>query len=234
MEFDTVDKLRYAFYRLVGTDASDQDLIEQGESTGDIANLFLTRGCRSAQRWMLKTGHAGWRKRSDALVWSGSDATTGGRYSSLPSDFLRAYGNFRRSALVRANGDLWGQQIDEEQDYEKGDKYYFRGSDDGGFQLWLARTAGVPSTLYLDFHYQHPVFESLADLDIDFPMEARPLIPAFAADKAKTDNWLPGGPEMTAVIREALATAKEEARDIARATKQPRTMRKSVRYGNRW
>lgn len=226
MELDTVARMREAFYRLCGTDANDQALVDQTESTNDVAYLYLTRGCRSAQRWMIDMGFSGWRKRSTALSWTGTDATTGGRYSELPSDFLRAYGDDQRSALRQANGDEWGyEQMDGE--FQKGNFYYFRDN-----QLWLGRNASPPTTLYLEYHYTHPKWDGTTT--IDFPMDARWLIVAEAANVAKEENWLPGGPELEVKIERALQRAREETRKIARVSKRPRQLRKAARVANHW
>lgn len=229
MSLDTVAKIRYAFYRLVGTTGDDAALTDQGEATDDVAYLYLTRGVWAAQRWMLKMGYNGWYKRSSALSWTGTDATTGGRYWSLPSDFLRAFGDYRVSCLREANGDPWGQLITSPYDEGavEGDYYYFRGDE-----LWLARTAAPPTTLYLEYHHQHPAFS--AAVTLDFPVEARPLIVAEAANLAKEEDWLPYGQEVEQKIERALIRAREEARDIARPTKAPRQFRRPIRYGNRW
>ena len=227
MELDTPASVKQAWFRLVGTVSDDGALTEQGESVDDVAYTYLTRGCRNAQRHMLRMGYGGWRKRSSALVFSGTDASDGGSYATLPADFLRSVGNKRMSALREANGDAWGQEVSPDDDRQEGNGYYFRGE-----QLWLCRRASPPSTLYLDYHYTHPVFSS--SVTIDFPMDARPLIVAEAANVAKEDNWLPGGPDMEGKIERALMRAREEARDIVRATKGPRTFRKVQRFGTRY
>lgn len=232
MDLDSVAKVRYAFYRLVGSDENDTSLTEQGESTNDVAYVFLTRGTRAAQRWLLKQGYQGWRKRSSALSWSGADATDGGRYSAVPSDFLRAYGNQKKSALVEANGERWGQEIHPENDHWEGDFYYFRGLAAGGDGVWLTRRANPPTTVYLDYHYAHPVWS--ASVTIDFPLQIRALAVTEAAACAKDDNWLPGGLDLEAKIERALQRARTEAMDFARPTKQPRELRKPARFGNRW
>lgn len=227
MKLDTVAKILAAFYRLVGTDSSDTALTEHGENTDDVAYQYLTRGCRTAQRNMLKMGYKGWRQRSDALTWSGSDATRGGRYCALPSDFLRTFGNKRRSAIVEANGERWGEQIDVEDDERYGDYYYIR--DD---QLWITRNASPPTTAYLEYHYQHTAWAS--GITIDFPTDARCLIVAEAANVAKEEDWLPGGAEMETKIERALIRAREEARGVARQTTQPREFKRPRRLANRW
>ena len=227
MELDTPAKVVAAWYRLVGSLSSDGALTEQGEATDDVVYTYLTRGCRNAQRWMLKMGYGGWRKRTTALTWSGSDAADGGRYATLPSDFLRSYGNQRVSALREADGDQWGQEVKEEEDQLRGDYYYIRGE-----QLWLGRDASPPTSLFLDYHYKHPLWSSTTT--IDFPMDARALIVAEAAVAAMAENWLPGDSAMERKIEIALMRAREEAREIVRVTKGPRTLRKPYRAGNHW
>lgn len=229
MELDTIAKHRNAFYRLCGTESDDPELVLHGEGATEVVDLYLTDGCRNAQRWMLDMGYGGWRKRSSALSWTGTDATTGGRYSSLPSDFLRAYGNERESCLHKANGDPWGTQISPEEDRLKGNLFYFRGEE-----LWIGRLASPPTTLYLEYHYTHPGWDDLDNDDIDFPKRARRLIIAEAANIAKEENWIVGGPEMELKIERALRRAQSEARGYSRLTKQPRQFRRVRRAGNRW
>jgi hypothetical protein len=225
VELTTVAQLQNAFYRLTGSAAGDGALTENGEATSEVVNTFLTLGIREAQRWLLHMGYGAWRKRSAALTWSGTDAADGGRYSALPSDFLRAYGNDRMSALREANGDSWGVPVDNE--LAQGDGYYFRGD-----VLWLTRSANPPTPVYLEYHYTHPLITS--GVTLDFPVDARSLIVAEAADVAMTENWLPGGAELIQKIELARTRARERARDIARAGKGPRTLRKPARLGNRW
>ncbi len=228
MELDTVAKIVSAFYRLVGSVTADQSLTEQGESADDVAYLNLTRGSRSAQRWMLDVGFGGWRQRSSALAFTGSDDVDGGRYvTTMPTDFLRAYGSNRRSGMVEANGDRWGTEILEAQDHLWGDHYYFVGQ-----VLWLARTASPPTVVYLDYHYTHPAWTS--GVAIDFPMEARHLIPAYAAGHAVMDNWVSGGDEMEGRVSRALKAAQSEARSVARPTKSTRKFKRPTRISNRW
>ena len=113
MELDSVAKVRYAFLRLVDTEADDPDLELHGETATDVIYVNLTRGFRQAQRWMIGQGYDGWRKRGGAITsWSGSDATTGGTYNDVPTDFLKAYGDKSRSALVKVNGDCWGIEVE--------------------------------------------------------------------------------------------------------------------------
>lgn len=164
--------------------------------------------------------------------FSGADDTDGGRFVSLPSDFLQAYGSQRhnRSAIVEADGDRWGREIEADEDDRRGDLYYIRGEE-----LWVARNARLPDTVYLDYHYRHPVWDdTLTDGNIDFPLEARPLIPAEAAYYGMTENWLPGARDYHERISGARSTARERARHVARRTKAPRTVFKPQRVANRW
>lgn len=226
-ELDSVAEYTRAFYRLLGVKSGDASLTRRGEGESEIAYYHLTRGARAAQRFMLKNGYKDWMKRSSALSFSGTDAADGGKYVALPSDFLKANGDERYSCLVEANGDRWGQQLTEDQREAKGDGFYFRGQ-----KLWLARTASPPSTLYLDYFYKHPVWAS--DVTIDFPMDARSLIVAYAANFAKEESWVPGGDELRASIARAMTLAEDEARDLSQQTREPRKIRKVRRFGNRW
>lgn len=227
MDLTTVEKIRWAFYRLVGSLEDDDALIEQGEAVNEVAYQFLSRGCRSAQLSMLKYGYGGWRKRSAALTWSGSDDADGGRYVALPADFLRLYGNEKMSALVEANGRQWGTQTDPDNAYMLGNFYYLLGET-----LWITRQASPPTTLYALYHFAHPEWSDT--VTIDFPIRCRPLIVAEAASVAKQENWLTGGPELESKIDRALMQARGEAQEYSRGTKQPRKVAKPLRYGNPW
>lgn len=230
MELTSVALLREAFYRLVGTTSGDGGLTEQGEGDDDVAYIALTQGIRSAQRWMLSCGYGGWKQRSAALTFLGTDAADGGRYVARPTDFLRADGDFRRSALVEADGTRWGQQIDARDAIARGNYWYIDGE-----QLWLGRQASPPTPVYLRYHYRHPVITAvLADASIVFPVEARPLIVAEAANEAKEENWLLGGRELETKIERKLMRAREKARDIARPTKQPRQFQKPFKAASRY
>ena len=232
MELDSVAKVRYAFLRLVDTEADDPDLEVHGETATDVIYVNLTRGFRQAQRWMISQGYDGWRKRSSAITsWSGSDATTGGKYNAVPTDFLKAYGDKSRSAFVKVNGDRWGYEVEPDEDIQKGNYYYYRGGSSGQ-EIWLARGASVPSPIYLEYHYTHPAWTS--SVTIDFPMDARALGVAYAANSAMQDAWLPGGQELEVKISRSLNFAQEEARRLARPSKSPRQIKKPTRYGSSW
>jgi hypothetical protein len=120
--------------------------------------------------------------------------------------------------------------VDDRDETQRGDIFYFRGQ-----QLWLGRWASPPTTLYLEYHFTHPEWsDSLLDADIDFPMDARYLIVAEAANSAKEEDWLVGGTELEQKIERALSRARDEARDVARVTRSPRMFIKPYRAGNHW
>lgn len=236
---DTVSELVDAFYRTCGTVSDDDALVENGEAVDAVAYVHLTRAIRAAQRSMIDMGLTDWwRKRSAAITsWSGADSTDGGRYvalSSTASDFLRLFqrkvqGQARRcGALVEAGGDSWGWEIHADEEEVKGDYYYLKGA-----QLWLARTASPPSTLYLSYYYQHPVI-SAATASFDFPTDAMHLVLWSAVNAAKGEAWFPLGPDGDAKIREGLKLAEVEAKKVARQTRTPREWGRPIRYGTRW
>jgi len=227
MELDTVAKVVAAFYRLVGTESSDDALMANAEQVNEVAYTYLTRGSRNGQRWMLKAGWMGWQK-SAALSWV-LDSALGVYGADLPADFLRAFGTRKMSALRRTGGAQWGVEVDGGIYDTTGSVYQLAGD-----RILLGRTAVPPGDLVLLYHYTHPKWENLADEDIDFPVDARALIVAEAANVGKEEYWLTGGPEMEMKIERELTRAREEARDLCRQTKSTHQLRKATRFGNRW
>lgn len=227
MELDNIAKHKSAFYRLVGTTSDDDSLTENSEAEDDVFYLFITRGYRSAQRYLIDFCRMSdrWRTRSSAITWSGTESTVGGQYSALPTNFLRLAGNRHRSSLVEADGTRWGQEIDESDSIIKGQYYYLKND-----QLWKTRSASPPSTVYLEYHHHHAVITS-ATSTFDLPAEARHLAVAFAANDAMTENWFPGKDRN--VVREALANAKYEAKQLRRS-REPIKMAAPRRYGTAW
>lgn len=209
-------------HRLLGTSSTDQALIEHDNATLENIYLALTHGCWAAQRYMISSGMSDrWRKRSTAVTsWSGSDATDGGRYTSLPTDFLRLSGNRKsRSALRTADGNPWGREVSADEDTARGNVYYTKND-----QLWLGRGAAPPTTVYIDFHFRHPEFTS-AIAAFDFPVDARGLIVAEAAGILVLESWVSGGGEMVQAVERNLDKWRKIARDISRRTREPRRMR---------
>jgi hypothetical protein len=228
----TVESFRRALLRLVGTEEQDPEFSLRGEVTNEVLDLFLSEGTWAAQRWLLRNGYKGWRSRSPALVWLGADATDGGRYAAMPTDFLTAYssGEPPRGALVEADGSSWGQEIAPDDLRYQGNGYYFPDTSN----VWLARRASPPSPIYLLYHYRHPGWVNILDADLDLPQEVRYLVVAEAASQAKEEHWLPGGQEMEMKIERALGRARQKAMGLARPSGGPRKMRHRQPYGYRW
>jgi hypothetical protein len=240
-DLDTVAEHKAAWYRLIGTTSADGALAENSESADDVAYLFLTRGYRAAQAWLISEGMGErWRKRSSAITsWSGTDAADGGRYKEITSaggiatdflrpDSMRADGaSPGRSALVEADGDPWGCEVEADQDYVKGD-YYYLSAD----RLWLARTANVPSTVYFRYYYAHPAITS-GTTSFDMPVALRWLSVAEAADAAANEGWLPGGTEQLSKIDRALGKARADAR-AQRRTRSPRRFKPPAKHASHW
>lgn len=231
MILDSVTRFLQAFYRLTGVEPEDPSLSHTGEAENEVAFLALTRGAWAAQRHMLRMGYTGWRKRSDPISWT-DGGTDGGKVATLPEDFLRAFGRQERgrSALVDSQGRRWGSELDAEDSHREGRFYYIDGT-----QIRLTRRNNAPPGLRLDYHYRHPKFnDELPDEEIVFPIEARPLVVAEAANIAANESWLPGDELSHQKIQRAAMLAREEARHVSRTTKQPRQMRRAPRFGNRW
>ena len=222
MDLTSVDQFRRTFLRLVGGRPEDHALTAYGEDENEVVDQYLTRGLRAAQRWMLRNGYVGWRTKAALTFTAQPD---GSKTAPLPADFLRAFGDEFRSALVDSQGKHWGRQVTAYEDHWQGPYYVVEGG-----VVRLARGSNLPSGLYLDYHYRHPAFGD--DVVIDFPLEARPLIPAEAANLAKDEAWFPRDSAQPVEI--ALMRARDGARGIARLTKQPRVMRNRRRAGNHW
>lgn len=230
-ELSTLSEHRRAFFRLVGVVSADDVLIEQGEAVDDVAYLALTRGYRATQRWLISNGlKERWRKRHTAwTTWSGTDAADGGRYNSLPSDFLRLDGNQTdRSALVQADGTQWGQEVSPDDEGAIGSYYYLKND-----QLWLVRGASPPSPIYLRYYNTYAAITS-ATASFDMPMDARWLCVAEAADAAVKDEWVPNAKDTEERVARALERGREEARSLIPRTREPRKMHPPKKYASRW
>jgi hypothetical protein len=218
-----------AFYRALAVVSADDALVENGEAADDVAYLSLTRGYRATQRWLIAQG-AGerWRKRSGAITtWSGSDTADGGRFVDLDDyctnsasppacDFLRLDGDQKsRSALVQANGDQWGSEIEADQDWAKGNYYYLKGE-----QLWLARGASPPSGLLIRYYYTHPPIVA-GTAAFDMQVDLRWLCVAEAVYAAVWEGWVPGGDNTRQSALGARENARREALRIYRRTREP-------------
>jgi hypothetical protein len=226
-------KFHDAFWRLCGNISTDAALIESGEAVDEVADQCLTHGIWQAQRFLVDAGYNGWVARSTAVTsWTGTDAANGGRYTAVPTDathgFLRLAGDYDRSSLVKANGDPWGCEVSYDQRSAKGDGYYLKND-----QVWLLRTASVPSTIYIEYHQQHVEFAATTfDAGLSFPVDVRMLVVAYGAQQALDEGWLPI--EDPDAIREAIQTQERRARDFARRSHAVRHVRQRPRLGNHY
>lgn len=220
--------LKRAFFRLTATSDDNPTLIENDADTLEAVYQFLQYGAWDAQAYLIDTGMGDrWVTTSAALSWSGSDASDGGRYSALPSDFLRMAGDSSFSALwvPGASAPRWGTLIPFEYRWDAyGDLYWLMNS-----YLWIARGANPPTGLKMDYHHK---LATLADsTTVDFPTEHVGLIVAYAAARAMNDAWLPGDMEMRAKIESNLQKQQREAARRNRRAAAPRTMRTTRTIG---
>lgn len=227
--------LARAFYRLTATSSTNPALIEQdGSETLEAVYQFLQYGIWDAQEWMLDCGLKGyWVKTSSTLSFSGADATDGGRYVALPSDFMRLAGDRYDSALRSPGGTRWGRLIDfEDRRTRSRDCYWLQTTTSNTWRLWITPGSSPPSDLVADYHYLHA---TLADATtVEFPTQHRALIVAFAADRAMSDAWLPGDEGMQAKIAANLMKQKREADRRVRLSHGPKKRRMRSTGATHW
>lgn len=218
--------LRRAFFRLTATDENDPALIEQDVSDLEAVDQFLQYGAWDAQAFLIDNGMADrWVTTSAALSWSGADASDGGRYTSLPSDFLRLAGDDQNSALRVPGGRRWGLLIDFENRWvARGDCYWLMND-----QLWIAYAASPPTGLKMDYH--HKLATLAVGTTVDFPAEHAGLIVGYAGGHAMNEAWLPEDEVMRARIVSKLGAHQKEAQRRIRRTAKPRTMKTSRTQG---
>lgn len=220
--------LKRAFYRLTGTASSDGALTEHDDSTDEAVEQLLQYGAWDAQHFLLDCGlNDRWVSQSSSLSFSGSDSSDGGRYTDLPSDFLRLAGDHVTSALRRPNGNRWGSLIDFEDRFRvRGNGYWLQNE-----KLWIARNASPPSDLLMDYHHR---LATLDNTEVDFPTADRGLIVGFAAERGMAESWLPGGQEMASKIARFVARQKQQAWKRARRSSGPRRMQPQRTIGSHW
>ena len=220
--------LKRALYRLMDTDDDDDDMIEH-DNTGEALEgilLSLQQGLESAQLFLIdKSLEEYWLTTTSALTLTGTDPD---RFFTLPTDFLRMYGERRMSALRSASGTRWGVPIDVKMRWRMvGNFYYLRNE-----RLYVVKGASFPNGTLMDYIYRLPI---LADgSDVDFPAADRPLIVAFAAIHAMQENWMPGGQEMEAKLEANLKHRKNEAFRRARRSQEPKTVDPGEMIGDHW
>jgi|TARA_R110000765_G_scaffold84039_1_gene162833 hypothetical protein len=210
--------MQRAFYRLTDTAADDDSLIEHDDSTLEGVNQFLQYGANDAQDYMMDCGLSDrWVSQATAITsWSGTESSDGGRYKPLESDFFRLSGDDATSALRKIDGTRWGQLVDFRDRFKvRGNRYWLQGTN-----LWIARGANPPASLIYDYHHR---IATLSSATVDFPSEDRPLIVAYAAERAMQDSWLPGGQEMMVKLSANRRACEQRA---FRRARRSRTMRK--------
>ena len=232
---DNRAEYRRALLRLLAMGTSDGSVAEHEASAGDTLNHIIQHGVWEAQNWYLNNvDPERWRKRSSAITWSGADATDGGRYVALASDFLRLYGTRERSALVEADGARWGYLIDPIDRYEvRGSYYWIDATSVGVERLWIARSASPPATLYYEYTYRHPTFTDDVTA-AEFPLQDAPLIVAFAGQYAMHHPFFPGGEELKGSIRENLKFWQTQCYVRGRRSREPRKVKSNRTIGTRW
>lgn len=219
------------FYHHLGTDATDDALIEHDSETLEQAHRYLQFGLWNAQAYLVGLGLGErWRAVSSTLSWSGAEATSGGRFLSMADGgsfarFLKLAGDEDHSALRQPNGTQWGMQIDERSRFERWGNFYYLLGDD---QLWVTKGANPPSTLVADYYQRHAILEDATV--IDFPVDLTPLVPAEAALMALGDAWVPVDKEQKAEIRDAHRRWRKEAAK-RRRSRSPKRMRARTTFG---
>ena len=221
-----------AFYRLTDTDSTDEALIEQ-DTSGDLeaVNQFLQHGVNDAQEYLMRAGLSSrWISQATAITsWSGADSTDGGRYKALETDFFRLAGDAEPgfSALREIDGNQWGRLINARDRFRvNGDRYYLLNE-----QLWLCRNANPPASVIYDYHHRIATLDSST---IDFPVDDRELIVAYAGKRAMADSWLPGGQEMEAKIEAKLRFCEQQAWKRSRRDRRQRRLRPQRTVGTHY
>lgn len=232
VEFNTRGLWKNEFYRLTDTASDDGALIEHDDASQEGVHAALQVGLDSAQDFLLASGLNGWwTGRGSAITsWSGADATDGGRYKALPSDFVRLACDVGQGCFVTADGSPWGQLVAFQDRRARGDGYYLK--DD--LAIWLLHSAQPPATVYLEYIHRLSVPDADGTAFTDFPARALSLIPAFAAEYAMNQAWLPGGEEMRGKIRDNLMRRRQEALFGSRQYTGPRRTRASTMLGNHY
>lgn len=220
--------LRRDFYALTGTSADDDGLNEYDVAANERVHRHIQAGLWDAQEYVL--AHADperWLSTSPALSFT--TQADGSQRAALPSDFLRLAGDEKQSALWHGNGVRWGNLVDASRRTRAyGSQYWLQGE-----YLYVARGGSPPSGLVMDYHHRHAVLEDDTTA-LDFPVTDRSLIVAFAADHAKHEAWLPGGPEMLAKIQNNLGQRKLDAWRRARRTRSPQRRHAPDVTGSHW
>ena len=134
--------LARAFSRLTATSPDNNAFTEFDNATGEALYQFLQYGLWDAQAWLIDAGLADrWVSVSSALTWSGADSSDGGRYATLPSDFLRAIGDDHRSCLRVPGSSPWGQQVDLRDRFNSASNRYWLQDE----TIWITKGSTPPT-----------------------------------------------------------------------------------------
>jgi hypothetical protein len=221
--------LRRAFYRLTGSAPDDDGLTEHDSEALEAVHQHLQYGLWDAQEYLVSVGEPGrWVKAATLTGWTSE--VDGRRYIALPSDFLRLAGDERTSALRDGNGFAWGALVQGDARLQNFDPSAYWLENE---RIYVGSLASFPTTLTFLYHHRHAVLETDSTA-IDFPVEDRPLIVAFAAERASAEPWFPGGADAVQAIRVVLAEAKQRAARRARRTREPRKLRPPPGLGTHW
>lgn len=214
----TRSDLRRAMYRLLGINADDEALVENGEAQNKVANDAVQNGIWLAQKFLIGLGFREWLKDSAPLSFTAR--ADGTHAAPLPSDFLRLAGDERDGALYDADGRTWGGLIDARKKRQAGPRAYWI---ENGF-VRLGRFASPPSGLYIEYHYRHPTLTDETAV-VDFPPDWAGMVAPEAAYLAMHEAWFPYGPEQAAKIADARAFWHRQAGPWMRKTQEPQKLR---------
>lgn len=201
----------------------DDGLAEGFASADEHANSYIQQGLDSAQAWTIEVcDPLRWLSAFGAPLEFQTDDPMG-LYVPLPDNFLRLSGDAYHSAIIQPNGLPWGQEIQDprERHWMNRSRGYYLANN----RLYLAhKSQKPPRCSVVEYHFRHAVLADDTTL-IDFPLQDRWLIVAFAAWHAVKDDWVPGGGEMQGKIEQDLDHWKREIAKRQRRTRKPRRIR---------
>lgn len=227
--------LRREFFRLVDSDSTDEAMTEHDLTSNEGIDMLLGEGADDAQNFLLSCGlDSLWLTESSVLTFTGSDPNM---LSLLPTDFLRLGGDEFNSALFRNDNvrTRWGRLINaQDRLRRRGAYYYVLGSPTsvGRYEIRLCPGAGAPSNLKAEYIRARAALVEATT--VDFPVEYRPLIVAFAATRATTMPWYTGGQLEISLIDRLMTHEKKEAWRRSRTSRQPKQGTPSPMVGDHW
>lgn len=215
--------LRAAFFTRMNASDDDDSLGEFYADPDEAANRYIQQGLDSAQAWTIEVcDPLRWLSAFGApLEWQTDDPM--GLYVPLPDNFLRLSGDAYHSAIIQPNGLPWGQEIEDPRERHWHNR--LRGYYLANNRLYLAhKSSKPPRCSIVEYHFRLPILADDADT-IDFPLQDRWIIVAFAAWHAIKDDWPAGGQEMESKIERDLEHWQREIAKRQRRTRKPRRIR---------